>query len=174
MDMPGMDTTGESSGSNATCVALYFFCKCYVNASLFRGMMSASFVSGLGPTLWFAGWTPSSPGATFAACLGLFLLAAVSRLLNAVAGALHVSRLRYSPSSSSSARIRLEKQDDINDEDQTPAPLRRSARARLVPPFVLSVDLGRGVLSFFTWGIGYFLMLAVVRICFFLSLSCDF
>lgn len=37
----------------------------------------------LGDTLWFQGWTPSSPGAMVGACIGLFLLAIFDRWLAA-------------------------------------------------------------------------------------------
>jgi copper transporter 1 len=121
--------------------------------------MSMNFAAGLGPTLWFAGWAPSSAGSTFAACLGLFLLAAFSRLLHAVVGTLHVSRLQPS-----GRHFRLGTREKDDDEALESARSSTPPRKRLIPPFTLSVDLGRGVLAFFTWGIGYFLMLAVVRL----------
>jgi solute carrier family 31 (copper transporter), member 1 len=128
-------------------------------------MMPMTFAAGLGPTLWFDGWAPSGAGSTFAACLGLFLLAALSRLLHAAFGALHVCR-----QDRSSRAISLQSENEKDDQDiptvESASPFRGTSpsRRRRRVPFALSVDLGRGVLAFFTWGIGYFLMLAVVRL----------
>ncbi|GAA5842105.1 hypothetical protein JCM9279_002788 [Rhodotorula babjevae] len=48
-------------------------------------MMSTAFTTSLGSSnLWFQGWTPTSAAATFGACLGLFFLAVLSRVLAAV------------------------------------------------------------------------------------------
>lgn len=37
-----------------------------------------------GDTLWFMGWVPLTAGATFGACIGLFVLALVDRWLAAI------------------------------------------------------------------------------------------
>lgn len=48
-------------------------------------MMHTAFTASIGSAnLWFESWTPSSPAATFGACLGLFALAVLSRFLSAV------------------------------------------------------------------------------------------
>lgn len=39
-----------------------------------------------GDALWLMEWTPTSPGAVFGACLGLFFIAMVERLLLAMKG----------------------------------------------------------------------------------------
>ncbi|GAA5858866.1 hypothetical protein JCM8547_007133 [Rhodosporidiobolus lusitaniae] len=48
-------------------------------------MMHYAFTTSLGgANLWFDGWTPSTAGSTFGACVGLFFLAVLSRFLAAI------------------------------------------------------------------------------------------
>ncbi|KAL8283646.1 hypothetical protein RQP46_005441 [Phenoliferia psychrophenolica] len=134
-------------------------------------MMMTSFTTQLGQSnLWFSTWTPTSAGSTFGACFGLFLLAAFSRLLSAVA---HAAQSAWS---TRAALIRTAatlspqlSNDTFVDPKSSPSsspPLasqsQSHAHAHQAPPFILAVDLPRGVLFAFQSFIQYFLMLAVM------------
>ncbi|GAA6011231.1 hypothetical protein JCM11491_006767 [Sporobolomyces phaffii] len=94
-------------------------------------MMSTYFTTSLGASnLWFSSWTPTTAGATFGACLGLFFLAILSRFLAAVkscaevAWAESIRRQHASPRPSSSS---------------SPATSRAASDEKATPP--VSADL---------------------------------
>jgi len=142
--------------------------------------MIGAFHAGLGDTLWFAGWTPTSAGSTFAASLGLFLLAVFSRLLGAVrraaeAGwrqrAFNLLEGTYGATSNplNSSRPRRESSTSTDSDNKaTDSPIHRAHRwgpqgsSRFAGPFIPAHDIPRGVLQAFQSAISYFLMLAVM------------
>jgi copper transporter 1 len=130
--------------------------------------------AGTGSLLWFDGWTPTSGGTTFAACLGLFLLAYFSRLLGAfrrgcdrawAQRAAEVLAARYG--------TRLQRAfiaDAESDEGEklvaSPAsgflvPRPHGLSYRSSAPFIAAHDVPRGILQGLQTGISLFIMLAV-------------
>ena len=141
-------------------------------------------------TLWFNSWTPTTAGSTFGACVGLFLLAVVSRVLAVIsAGAAqawsdslvlereaHLALLLASANSASATSADKAFASSSSDEspDRSPHTLARSKEARLAtgravpaaaggaPPFRLAHDLPRGVLFALVAFVNYLLMLSVM------------
>lgn len=94
--------------------------------------MATTFTTALGSsTLWFNGWTPTSPGATFAASLGLALVAVLSRFLTALKvcaeiawhKSLHERQLR---AAHRTARLQQLEQRDDDPDKATPPPQDRA------------------------------------------------
>ncbi|GAA5910099.1 hypothetical protein JCM8208_000955 [Rhodotorula glutinis] len=153
-------------------------------------MMYTAFHTSLGSAnLWFDGWTPTSPAATFAACLGLFFLAILSRVLAAVkvcaeaawSTSLAHHRARRGPISlaaDADADAPVLNQDHDDDKasqlEPTPAPSypastsaspsspSRFSTAVYSPPFLLAVDLPRALLLGLQAFVAYLVMLAVM------------
>ncbi|POY72097.1 hypothetical protein BMF94_4829 [Rhodotorula taiwanensis] len=173
-DMSGM---GMDSGMSNSTTAMH---------------MATAFTTALGSSnLWFTGWTPSSAGATFGACLGLAFLAALSRFLSAVkvcaeiawAQNLHqrrsrVNAARSGPIALPDDAVKTEGQDQGNgipaysrspvtlspsSSSLASAPARSSEdRPPFSPPFSLAIDLPRSLLFGLQAFIAYLLMLAVM------------
>ncbi|TNY17661.1 copper transporter [Rhodotorula diobovata] len=149
-------------------------------------MMHTAFTASIGSAnLWFESWTPSSPAATFGACLGLFALAVLSRFLSAVkvcAEAAWITSVNHHAAQERRAGpIALSQPaspslDDSKaprpDDHQAPVPAFPSplsadtARPRVQPlyspPFLLAVDLPRSLLFGLQALIAYLVMLAVM------------
>ncbi|GBE83730.1 Ctr copper transporter family-domain-containing protein [Sparassis latifolia] len=97
-------------------------------------------------TLWFQPWVPSYASTTFAACVGLFFLAAFYRFLAALRASVD---LRWQAAAASKKAI-------LAGEEQCCEP------SVGVLQFSLWTDLPRGLLEGFQSAIAYFLMLAVM------------
>ncbi|KAM0754610.1 Ctr copper transporter [Meredithblackwellia eburnea MCA 4105] len=170
--------------------------------------MMTSFTTQIGTTnLWFSTWTPTSPAATAGACIGLFLLAILSRIINAVslsaqhAWSQRAALERITASSSSSPEAEAEAEIEAEGEGEAgdgykldskapvPVPVPVSSAPNTnptsttsptplllhqnqnqhhhhhhhqAPPFVLMIDLPRGLLFAFASFVQYLLMLAVM------------
>lgn len=117
--------------------------------------MATAFTTSLGDAnLWFSGWTPTSPGSTFGACLGLFFLAVLSRFLSAIkvcaeiawAKSLHERSRRSQGEGAIALSSEPEVEPKTGEEDDAPAYMRtpslaagqssssRSSSPRLAPP----------------------------------------
>ncbi|GAA5882881.1 hypothetical protein JCM3774_001375 [Rhodotorula dairenensis] len=119
-DMPGMDM-GMSNSTTAM-------------------HMATAFTTSLGgANLWFSGWTPTSAGATFAACLGLAALAVLSRLLSAVKVCAEIAWAKHLYESQVAIRggaialpsetepepePKSRQQDNVDEDDQAPSYIR--------------------------------------------------
>lgn len=105
--------------------------------------------------LWFNGWQPKSAGTTFAACLGLFGLAILHKLLGALK---HQANVAWSKAASKKTNPLHLAGDDKT--DTVTGSLSKSARH--VDPWIAEHEIPRGILSAIHYGIGSFLMLAVM------------
>lgn len=132
--------------------------------------------------LWFSSWTPTSAGATFGACVGLFFLAVFARVLAVVsagaAQAWHDSLLlereaalalalasSTSASSSTNGSIAApSKPASLSSAPELPREARLATRREVAvaPPFKLAHDLPRGFLFMFSAFVNYLLMLSVM------------
>ncbi|KAF8705620.1 hypothetical protein AX14_013884 [Amanita brunnescens Koide BX004] len=117
----------------------------------------------LGDTLWFQGWTPSSPGAMVGACIGLFLLAIFDRWL-AAGRATAEKAWRERAQLAAIARVDLSKETvDVKPGADSPVLRALSLRSGLhVPPFIITQDLARGALHTLQTALLYVFMLAVM------------
>ncbi|KAG0151967.1 hypothetical protein CROQUDRAFT_36089 [Cronartium quercuum f. sp. fusiforme G11] len=117
--------------------------------------------------LWFHGWKPTTTGTTFAACLGLFGLTVLVKILGAIR---HQTNLAWSrpqgPDNSSLTQI-LDKSENNSTVVESLRPHRHQPM-----PWVAEHEILRGVLSALHAGLEYFLMLAVMtyNIYFFMSI----
>ncbi|GAA5930643.1 hypothetical protein JCM3775_003831 [Rhodotorula graminis] len=154
-------------------------------------MMHTAFTISLGSAnLWFEGWTPTSPAATFGACLGLFFLAVLSRVLAAVkvcaetAWAASLAHHRAGrgpislPADADAGSNALQDQDDdkASQLDPVAAPSYPSSTAAspsspsrglsspalYSPPFLLAIDLPRALLLGLQAFVAYLVMLGVM------------
>ncbi|BGP18699.1 hypothetical protein JCM10213_006262 [Rhodosporidiobolus nylandii] len=149
-------------------------------------MMNTAFTTSVGGVnLWFSRWTPTSAGATFGACLGLFFLAILSRLLTAVkacadtawAVSLHQERLSSLAPASKDGAVALpadspsllkgESRESSPPAFSVPSAASSSLPPRpqlppFTPPFRLAIDLPRSLIFGFQSFVGYMLMLAVM------------
>ncbi|KAG8907767.1 hypothetical protein FRB99_002266 [Tulasnella sp. 403] len=122
--------------------------------------------------LWFKAWQPTSNGAIVGACIGLFLLAVVERMVSGMQGvmelwwrrkteAILVRRLQRQPSPRMSSSLEKTGITGADDEQNAPPPV---TIRRVLPPFILSHDLTRAAVRVFHAAIGYALMLAVMQV----------
>ncbi|KAI5481454.1 protein of ctr copper transporter family [Pseudohyphozyma bogoriensis] len=122
-------------------------------------MMSA-FTTELGMSnLWFVNWTPTTAGSTFGACVGLFFLAILSRLLAALRSSAEIGWANALSLYCTEERLfvpTLTKSDDKALPKPTHKPRHRS------PPFISAIDVPRGILFAFQSFVGYLLMLAIM------------
>ncbi|KAF8338274.1 Ctr copper transporter [Cantharellus anzutake] len=128
-----------------------------------------------GDMLWFMAWTPSSSGAVFGACFGLFLISISERLLNAIRVIMAVewekrARLAKSVNDSAAPLPTIAQAQQIEpkpspspDPSARPAQSVRSIRNHIRQlPFIPAHDLSRGVLFALQSTFVYLLMLAVM------------
>lgn len=103
--------------------------------------------------LWFAGWQPKTAGTTFAACLGLFGLAILSKLLGALRHQAHLawSKLQWEE---------LNANDQTLDKSDKPDTVTESLKkgCRRIGPWTPEHDIPRGILAALHSGLDYFLM----------------
>lgn len=144
--------------------------------------------AGTGSLLWFNGWTPTSGGTTFAACLGLFLLALFSRLLGALRRgcdrawsrrSAELLAIRYGTTLQQAfivPELRREDTPGEEGEGEKKPSMALASSGVLVPrthglsfrssaPFIAAHDVPRGVLSAFQAFLGFMLMLAGALSC---------
>ncbi|KAG8985650.1 hypothetical protein FRB90_004529 [Tulasnella sp. 427] len=163
-DMHGMNMGDDSSSSSMGMV------------------MYLHFNTPFADTLWFKGWTPGSKGALVGACIGLFILALIERLLAAMRGVMEAwwrkktdailvrsfsarpnSELRSSTADQSSIE---QKGDSLDHAESAASPVvrgaPRTAIRRMIPPFIPTHELTRAVLHVSQAFVGYALMLAVM------------
>ncbi|OAV96079.1 hypothetical protein PTTG_02104 [Puccinia triticina 1-1 BBBD Race 1] len=122
-------------------------------------MMNTFFVAGT-PTmpLWFDGWTPSTGGATFGACFGLFVLTVAVKLLGALR---HQAHLAWSMSKWHDSGLTTH--NTIDKPSNNPTAQASSFRpTRPAVPWSAQRDVPRGILAALHVGLEYFLMLAVM------------
>ncbi|CAH7682819.1 Ctr copper transporter family-domain-containing protein [Phakopsora pachyrhizi] len=147
MSMDGMDMSSDHSPMMMT----YFF----------AGVPSVP--------LWFSGWVPKNGGAVFGACVGLFLLSALAKLLEAYRHQAHLawSQPKWHDSGITQSSA-TEKLADGHDPTRDIG-IRRSIQST---PWNLKREISRGVLSTVQVTLGYFLMLAVMtfNVYFFLAI----
>lgn len=105
--------------------------------------------------LWFDGWTPANAGATFGACVGLFVLTVVVKLLGALR---HQAHLAWSISKWHDSGIAVHNTVDKTDHA---APATTSFRpTRPAAPWAAQRDIPRGTLAALHAGLEYFLMVS--------------
>lgn len=100
--------------------------------------------------LWFDGWRPKSAGTTFAACLGLFGLAILHKLLGALK---HQANLAWSKAAHKKTRPHLAGDDD---PDTVTGSLSKSVHR--VDPWIAEHEIPRGILTAVHYAIGSFIM----------------
>lgn len=124
-----------------------------------------SFTAGVPMTpLWFAAWQPKNAGTTVAACIGLFGLAVLVKLLAALR---HQANLAWS-SVKWNGRYALA-QPTLGKEGPDQAGASSSSRQqsfRQVKPWIAEHDFPRGILAAIHAGLEYFLM-----VCFLLLIT---
>lgn len=132
-------------------------------------------------SLWFKGWTPGSKGALVGACIGLFLLALVERLLAGMRGVMEawwrrktdailvrsLSINRASQTRSSGDRSSVEQKGEIVESVEAAVPpgsvvTSRTSIRRVLPPFIPSHELARAAFHVSQTFVGYGLMLVVM------------
>ncbi|KAG8873206.1 hypothetical protein FRB97_006930 [Tulasnella sp. 331] len=146
------------------------------------GMMKPYLHFTLGDMLWLGEWRPTSPGTLFSACLGLFFLSIIERLLSAMKGIMdawwkhkaEATRKRNIPQSDTGSSLNCCEADEKNVLTDTEAALARPSSAstsivaarvpihRILPPFILSHDLTRAAFATARSAVQYSLMLAVM------------
>ncbi|KAG9050271.1 hypothetical protein FS837_006712 [Tulasnella sp. UAMH 9824] len=161
----GMDGMDMGDGSSSTGMVMYLH-----------------FNDPLADTLWFKGWTPGSEGALVGACIGLFLLALVERLLAGMRGVMEawwrkktgaILVRTYSANgvpqtrSSTGDRSSVEQKGEIVESMGAAVPpgspvTSRTSIRRVLPPFIPSHELARATFHVTQAFVGYGLMLAVM------------
>ncbi|KAG8946174.1 hypothetical protein FRC04_012029 [Tulasnella sp. 424] len=153
------------------------------DSSSSMGMVShLHFSNPFADTLWFKEWVPGSKGALVGACIGLFVLALVERLLAGMRGVMEawwrkkadaILVRTYSTrtvvqqrSSSVDTSSEEQKGDTLETVESAVSPAasvaaRRSIR-RVLPPFIPSHELARAAFQVSQAFVGYALMLAVM------------
>ncbi|KAH8100551.1 Ctr copper transporter family-domain-containing protein [Cristinia sonorae] len=126
-----------------------------------------------GDNLFFKSWHPSSGGAIAGACVALVALALVERWVSGMRGSLEsywrqktlaamTGRSHtYPPAATSPAKDEVEV-DTSNLPAHAPAAAHNAKRTRIIPPFIASHDLPRGVAFALQSLLAYLLMLAVM------------
>jgi len=129
-----------------------------------------------GDALWFTGWTPSSSGAIFGACFGLFLLSIAERLLNLIRAIMDAEWARRTQKKRELDGGQEPLPSTSPDPREIASPPRyRSSRlltTSLISTAVIHIRIHRGILFALQSAIAYFLMLAVMtyNASFFLSI----
>ena len=136
------------------------------------GMMIGYIHAGIGDTLWFDGWTPATAAATFGACVGLFFLASISRLLAAIRRSADVSwriaalarrQAVYAATALDTPSLTKAASAGYVESQSSSVVVTPQRVAAAAPPFVAGYDIPRGVIQMVQAFISYLLMLACVR-----------
>jgi len=121
-----------------------------------------------GDALWFMAWAPSSSGAVFGACFGLFLLSLGERLLNMIRSIMEAEWAKRAEKKRESNGGQ-EPLPSISPEtrEKSPSPPNKYRASRLVASSLISttpvhVRIHRGILFAVQSAISYLLMLAVM------------
>jgi len=154
------------------------------NATMMADMMIPWLHFGGGDSLLFKTWQPSSHGAIAGACVGLLVFCILERWLAAYrrtrelhwkARALSLVLKHHAPSrpqpSDGAIADKVKSQDDVdistaeealepNDSNRAAAGVRMSPR--VIPPFIASHDIPRGLIQAIQSTLSYALMLAVM------------
>jgi len=131
-------------------------------------MMTPFFHFTPGDHLFFKEWVPRSDGAVAGACILLFVLAVLERLLCAVRSTFEkywAGQTRATAASSTSSMDGEKHAVEEGDAHRIPpaAPsLGRLLAGRALPPFIPRHDIPRGLFQFLQSFLGYALMLAVM------------
>lgn len=129
--------------------------------------MMSQFTASLptGP-LWFSGWQPSTAGTTFAACLGLFGLTLIVKMMGAFR---HQASLPRKTQQWNDVSATSESINKI--EDNSTIAASEYQQRRTVPTWA-SHQISRGIVAGIHAGLEYFLMLAVMsyNVYFFLAI----
>jgi len=152
-----------------------------------QGQMTAYLhFSPLSDTLWFQYWVPSSAGALFGACIGLFLLAIFERWIAAGRAIAEQSWHKSAqlamedklegviPSASPAEPKSAAKTQQLDPVRQTESRLLKVIFPGMsIPPFIPSHDISRGILQFFQTLLMYLFMLAIMtfQLSFLISIS---
>lgn len=123
-----------------------------------------------GDYLLFQAWKPTSGGAIAGACVGLFILALFERWVNAVSPVIldHLNQraLRNVPTKAISGTVDSASRRSSSDTTETPssaaAKNQKALSMRTIPPFLVTVDIPRGILYAIRRFLGFALMLAVM------------
>jgi len=119
-----------------------------------QGQMTAYLhFSPLSDTLWFQYWVPSSPGALFGACIGLFLLAIFERW---IAAGRAIAEQSWHRRYGHFCFLRSAVHNFLTAspaESKSPAKTQNALLKRVfprmsIPPFIPSHDISRGILQF--------------------------
>ncbi|KAI9622933.1 hypothetical protein H4Q26_014873 [Puccinia striiformis f. sp. tritici PST-130] len=108
--------------------------------------------------LWFDGWQPSSTGATFGACFGLFVLTVAVKLLGALR---HQAQIAWSMSRWHDSGLVAHNTVDKTDH-ASPTQTGSLRPTRPAVPWSAQRDVPRGILAALHVGLEYFLMLAIM------------
>ena len=135
------------------------------------GMMYGFIHAAVGDTLWFDGWTPTSAGATFGACVGLFFIAAISRLLAAIRRSADVSwriaalarrQAVYAATALDTPSLTKAASAGYVESQSSSVVVTPQRVAAAAPPFVAGYDIPRGIMQMVQAFMSYLLMLAYV------------
>ncbi|KAH9458212.1 hypothetical protein KEM48_013576 [Puccinia striiformis f. sp. tritici PST-130] len=160
MDQSGMaGMSGMAAGSTGSGMQMEEMSRPKSNHTGMGMMMNTFFVAGTpNVPLWFDGWQPSSTGATFGACFGLFVLTVAVKLLGALR---HQAQIAWSMSRWHDSG--LVAHNTVDKTDHAPPTQTGSLRpTRPAVPWSAQRDVPRGILAALHVGLEYFLMLAIM------------
>ncbi|POV98131.1 hypothetical protein PSTT_14617, partial [Puccinia striiformis] len=160
MDQSGMaGMSGMAAGSTGSGMQMEEMSRPKSNHTGMGMMMNTFFVAGTpNVPLWFDGWQPSSTGATFGACFGLFVLTVAVKLLGALR---HQAQIAWSMSRWHDSGLVAHNTVDKTDH-ASPTQTGSLRPTRPAVPWSAQRDVPRGILAALHVGLEYFLMLAIM------------